>query len=749
MHYSTIFKIALNLSFLCLFQSFLWSQTNFDQYTGLKSAGSIPTDFLTKTSEKIQEDARESIDELSKREQKVFIEQINFSIDQVLHSGKVTFGDPISKYVESIAKRLLSDDPGLFNSLRFYTYNSAESNAFSTRQGMIFVTTGLIAQMTSEAQLAFVLGHEIVHYEEEHVLSLYKYNVNNKFSYYERVRFLTNYSRENELEADAKAVKMLQKAGYSNQDIQKTFDALLYSYLPFEEFPYDFKLWNTDQLFIPAVNYKYNKTNISAKTNYDDRYMSHPNLEKRKDKIEEKIDELSNWGTSFGFDSSKFIEIRDICRFEFVQEKLYADSPVEVLYAVQMLQRKFPDSHYLKSCEAQAWLLLMKPKRVSNSWSYYAFFDRQDKDRHRLFEGEISVLDQTIKNMSLIEKVAVGLRKIRDIFSSDTTNATFQNYWSLAKEIAAENDEFVVERFGKENFQATGGALNKVRDAVNNQLQWDKYKIIEMSRTGLSLDKGIDSTKYFYYCLSDLMIDSTFLKEIAHLKRKKKIKEKEEEAFFLLTDAEQEENNEIKYSNRLHVELDSVMIFSPSVYELKQGATVDVFDSEKTRSELVQIIHNELDEHSLTGRMFLRDSLQEIDVDSWNLYTKLMRTLEMAIYTEKNDVFVQDLEFLQALKDSLGVTKIMFTQYTHTYHTGINVLNAAVFTVLLPVGLVYFPVAILSGHKSDWQLYILDLETGKIEINTSYFANEPATKKFMSARMNALFNQLKQANDEE
>ena len=44
-------------------------------------------------------------------------------------------------------------------------------NAFSCPGGYVFVTTGALEQMESEAELAAVLGHEIAHATEKHILS--------------------------------------------------------------------------------------------------------------------------------------------------------------------------------------------------------------------------------------------------------------------------------------------------------------------------------------------------------------------------------------------------------------------------------------------------------------------------------------------------------------------------------------------------------------------------------------------------
>jgi predicted Zn-dependent protease len=55
-------------------------------------------------------------------------------------------------------------------SLRVYIVNDANMNAFAAPNGMIVVWTGLLLRAHSEAELAFILGHEITHYLKRHTL---------------------------------------------------------------------------------------------------------------------------------------------------------------------------------------------------------------------------------------------------------------------------------------------------------------------------------------------------------------------------------------------------------------------------------------------------------------------------------------------------------------------------------------------------------------------------------------------------
>lgn len=161
----------LSLFFIIEGNNTVISQQDFDNYRTLLSAGTIPSDFTSTTYNKIKEDLKNSNnDKLSKSKENIFLEGINYYVDEILHSGLVVYGDDVTKYINGIADKLLANETELRGELRFYTLKSNESNAFSTDQGIIFVTTGLISQLVSEAQLAFVLAHEISHYTLKHVI---------------------------------------------------------------------------------------------------------------------------------------------------------------------------------------------------------------------------------------------------------------------------------------------------------------------------------------------------------------------------------------------------------------------------------------------------------------------------------------------------------------------------------------------------------------------------------------------------
>src|SRR5690606_12160884 len=176
--YRYLMNDLLLIAICVLLPGLIAAQTDFNHYQTLQSSGKIPEDFSKQTSIKLEEDTEER-DGLTRSEEELFLEMIHYGIGEILHSGVCVYGDPVSNYVERVADHLLVDMPEVRKKLRFYTIKSNVANAFSTDQGIVFVTTGLIAQLTDEAELAFVLAHEISHYTEKHVVQTFDWNLRN------------------------------------------------------------------------------------------------------------------------------------------------------------------------------------------------------------------------------------------------------------------------------------------------------------------------------------------------------------------------------------------------------------------------------------------------------------------------------------------------------------------------------------------------------------------------------------------
>lgn len=97
-------------------------------------------------------------------------------------------------------------------------------NAFALPGGQVFVGTGLLDQLRSEDELAFVLGHEIEHVDHYHAVE--RVQVEAKFRHLDldvvgqlasipMSLWQAGYSKDEEFEADREGLRIAVAAGYS------------------------------------------------------------------------------------------------------------------------------------------------------------------------------------------------------------------------------------------------------------------------------------------------------------------------------------------------------------------------------------------------------------------------------------------------------------------------------------------------------------------------------------------------------
>jgi predicted Zn-dependent protease len=130
---------------------------------------------------------------------------------------------------------------------RFYIVDSPEVNAFAVPGGFIYVNRGLIARTTTMDQLAGVLGHEIGHVVQRHSVKQMEQQQTANIGVtlacvLTRVcesqaagaainavgaAVFARFSREDEMEADAEAVRNVIRAGINPNGIPQMFEILL------------------------------------------------------------------------------------------------------------------------------------------------------------------------------------------------------------------------------------------------------------------------------------------------------------------------------------------------------------------------------------------------------------------------------------------------------------------------------------------------------------------------------------------
>ncbi len=278
--------------------------------------------------------------------------QASYHISKIMSCGRVVYGDHISLMASRIADTLLKDFPTLRKELRFYTVKSPEVNAFATGNGMIFINAGLVAQVENEAQLAFVISHEIVHYFRHHALEkiMRKERITSEEDEQNELKeFLRTHgrSREMENEADSLGLAMFYlKSGYDKAVSEGIFDVLQYSLQPFDEILFDTTFFDTPNYPIRGC-WLDKVAGITSRDNYDDSRSTHPNIFSRRGKCGEALKEHFGQRKFIVTTETEFRQIQFMARVECIRQEIFSGDYPKAFYNAWVMLRENPDNEML------------------------------------------------------------------------------------------------------------------------------------------------------------------------------------------------------------------------------------------------------------------------------------------------------------------------------------------------------------------------------------------------------------------
>ncbi|WP_193163255.1 M48 family metalloprotease [Microbulbifer hainanensis] len=179
--------------------------------------------------------------------QELALGEQQYPINQQQQGGQYVLDKSLQDYVNRVGQKLakVSDQPQL--PYEFVVLNNSVPNAWALPGGKIAVNRGLLVMLDDEAELAAVLGHEIVHAAARHSAAamsqqqvlgagLAVLGATTKDTAYGDLlslggqlggsAYIARYGRENELESDQYGMKYMAAAGYDPQGavrLQKEF----------------------------------------------------------------------------------------------------------------------------------------------------------------------------------------------------------------------------------------------------------------------------------------------------------------------------------------------------------------------------------------------------------------------------------------------------------------------------------------------------------------------------------------------
>lgn len=312
----------------------------------------------------------------------------------LVKSGYVIDDEPLQSMVESIFDQLVLANKIEKKPRVVLIIKSPIVNATCYGDGIFAISVGLLSRMENNSQLAFVLAHELAHYQRDHVkekiLQLEKSDYQSKVkSSYKRiwesdeispdqieeiqklVYETKNYSREKEYEADAIGFEYLTTSGFAEQQGLRALDKLdsanyskhtigLRVFLPLDN--KNFLLqpeWMRNRLSI------YSKPPAGSLILSNDSLKSHPDIRLRKERLAKSI-----VGTKQVPHNPNFEYQIDLCDFEVVESMYWLRQADRALFEALELLSLYPENAYLISTISKI-LIRVYELKASLSYSIY------------------------------------------------------------------------------------------------------------------------------------------------------------------------------------------------------------------------------------------------------------------------------------------------------------------------------------------------------------------------------------------
>ena len=745
------------LLFLCIHSS----AQDFDNYKFLQSTGKVPASFLKSSKQKSDEEIQRTFEEKKrtryKRQKKEFILEANYVIDDLLLSGKVLFNDSIGQYANKIVDVLLKDDPKLRSEIEVYVVKSSVVNAFTTSRGTIFINLGLISKLRTEAELAYVLCHEIIHYKNRH--SMTEFDVaedikrgNGSFrntTYGDKLLAKSMFSKDLEKEADIQGLAIFRKSNYNLEATSGVFDVLQYAHIPLNDEAFDKSFLEFGNLKFPLA-YQLATTNPAIANIKDDSLSTHPGTLARRDTIKAMLAGVSNAGRkNYLVDSLKFQRSREIARFEIAQYYLDNRRYEDALYHSYVLLQTHPNSRYLQKVMMKALYGLAK----------YSFDDKKRfEEIHQVYEdveGKQQEVFYLFYKMNDPEMYTIAL-----------------NYaWRLKKKypgddeisaIAEDEFETLVDFYfpKKDFFLATADSVTPKDSVVEMVSMKEKSKSKTISKTSKrnkwksdddwkdDVNKNDSVPKYLKHAFASLLSDDDFIKAYDRLAKGSKKRADEREKWN--SDQEKTKRQELHAYRLRHGNpqgIDKIVIVNPFYYKVKVGFNVNFKDvaSEEAQAEFSKEITDMAKESGINYELLDKKHLEENGAGAFN---------DNAILTSWINEFYEhgsDMDFINYKRPEI---KALIAKYHTKYFCWTGIISEkhlnllAVHKVFFSlIGFPVFPYLFYKAVQPNYYTYqyslVVNLETGDVNYVQLHKFRMKDHRDMLKSSLYDLFTQLK------
>jgi hypothetical protein len=678
--WNIVFVRALLFSLFVMNCVTLWSQ-DWNRYTPLAPEGEIPKEFLGPTSERyrvLKEEYAQTGTEFERQTKDDFLLQSSYAIDELMLSGKVLFNDPVSEYLNEIKDYLLESDPKLASQLKVYAVKSSMVNAFTTADGRIFFHMGLLSRMENEAQIAFVLCHEIQHYVHRDPMEGYivteEIKRDNKIidrNQLEELLFKRNmFSQTQEKRADEEGRNLFLQSGYDLDSVIGLFDILQYGYLHFEEAVFDPNwLVGGNMVLHPERLAKQIKP-INTEYVFDEKRSTHPSIPERRAAVQNEAElNRDREGKAFVINRGTFHRLVEMARFEVVGCLLEEHAYMEALHQCFLLDRRHPNSHYLGKAAAWSMYAMAKYKNAGH-------FDLVATDVDDA-EGEFSQLVQILHNLESHELTLLAIRKAWQVHLADAEDREmvlvlndllkdWRSFHPDKAEIlvtqAPTSQELHFARLSMD-LAALGypWKVDSVSRAQQKKLLNERYAALADKKANETqvvvpqLDSVLaikDTNNYLRFCIADLIVLDAFQEWYVQKFDSVSNSEKSEQAALTW------EDHETRLAQGRSLGLDNVVFVDPLYIRVDERKIMkmDYLGSEEKLTEFHKIIRDASDAVGLESTVINPHELGKSDIAQFNNLAVLRAWLHERLSHDEVDLVNIHSDEALAVKQQYGAS---------------------------------------------------------------------------------------------
>ncbi|MFW6226801.1 MAG: M48 family metalloprotease [Bacteroidota bacterium] len=750
----------ITTGFLLVLFSFCMHAQDTPEFKTLLSSGEIPLDFLTISEEDFEAAAATQITDLDKRRtakyKKTYLAKSNWYINRMLRGGSVLFNDPITQYVREVADYVLRDHEDLREELRFYTAKHESVNAFSTDAGVIIFNTGLIAQLENEAQLAFVIAHEIIHYQEKHGITGYieERQVADEFTDYdswsmdERLYLAKNQrSREMETEADKLGfTDFFAHTDYAKEAALDVMDVLQYSYLPFNEIKFSTS-FITNQYFSLPENYLLEDLNpISVGDDYHDDLSTHPSVRKRRESLKEYIRLVKNKdGKNFIISEDRFYKVRKMARYETVRKHMVERDYPRAVYDAYIMMQDDPNDPYLRKVVAGALYGLSIYKSNHSDRPVVADYEDIEGESQQVYYLMDEMSDEWANVVALQYAWSLYRQYPGDRYLEEITEHLMLN---LIEEEKLHLSDFYAR--SKEQIKAERDSLAalKSNDTLSEQddEEVSKYDRIREKSEENALKLGEEEYRFAFV---EMMQDELFIKAFDKAEEVAAEREDAEEITYEDFGLEKKRQKEMRKKMRTgqKIGIDKVLMVDPLYLSLDERKDEEIlfFKTEEMQHNMSEAILWSSKQVGLEVVMLDPWSLTISDVDKYNDMTLVKDW--MTEYFNHDDIEIVPFASndLYPLMDNYGTRYLNWMGIISGREDGSGKFITG--CGYLMIGLV--PLAIYEWMHPAYEMLffniLIDMEDANVEFSYRYGNDENAGKLRMKYRVYDIINQIKKS----